>query len=339
MAETAEPVVLTAPDGVARVTELPDGRRRVSVTARNPRALVTRPETTTAYPLSLIERILAVKGSVWLCDEIEREEQPGYLQHVLWWTVHGFLTDEALRSRRVLDFGCGSGASTMILARLFAETDFVGLDIDVPALGIAEARRAHYGLANVGFETLPSPTELPASLGDFDVVVFSAVFEHMLAGERRAMIPKVFSALRPGGLLLVGETPHRFSPIETHTTGGTPLLNYLPRSLALRVARRSPKVWPGATWEELLRAGIRGGSPGEFMRILRRAGCDDARLAESFAHPDVRDEFDLWYEISRVNELPGLKARLRTAFRALKRATGVSFTPYLAFAVERRPRA
>jgi 2-polyprenyl-3-methyl-5-hydroxy-6-metoxy-1,4-benzoquinol methylase len=309
------------------------------VTARNPHALVTHPETTTTYTVNLIERILAVKGSVWLCDEIEREENPGYLQNVLGWTVHGFLAEENLCGRRVLDFGCGAGASTMILARLFSGTDFVGLDIDRAALGIADARRAHYGRANVSFEELPSATELPADLGEFDVVVFSAVFEHMLPAERQTMIPKVFSTLRPGGLLLVGETPHRFSPIETHTTGGTPLLNYFPRSLALRVARRRPKVWPGATWEGLLRAGIRGGSPGEFMGILRRAGHDDARLSESFAHPDVADEFDLWYQISRVNELPGLKARLRSAFRLLKWATGVSFTPYLAFAVERVPRA
>jgi hypothetical protein len=43
-------------------------------------------------------------------------------------------------------------------------------------------------------------------------------------------------------------------------------------------------------------------------------------------------------EIER-EELPGVKARLRDAFRVLQRLTGVSFTPYLSFAIEkaRRP--
>jgi 2-polyprenyl-3-methyl-5-hydroxy-6-metoxy-1,4-benzoquinol methylase len=290
----------------------------------------------TRYPPELIKRILGVKGIGYLCDEIEREERPGYLQHVLWWTVRGHLTEQELSGRRILDFGCGSGASTMILARLFADAEFVGVDIDEPALGIAEARRRHYGLSNVEFRRSPSELELPPDLGEFDVVVFSAVFEHLLPAERPIVIPKLWSVLRPGGLVLVGETPHRFTPIETHTTGGLPLINYLPAPLTLRIAKRfSPRLWADATWEQLLRAGIRGGSEGQFLAILRKAGFDDAVLRRPSAHHSVRDEFDLWYEISHVNELPGLKSQLRSAFRFLKRTTGVSFTPYLSFAVEK----
>src|SRR5450631_3033526 len=62
--------------------------------------------------------------------------------------------------------------------------------------------------------------ELPAALGRFDVIVFSAVFEHLLARERAVVIPQVWSVLAPGGVLLVGETPHRWTPVELHTTGG-----------------------------------------------------------------------------------------------------------------------
>jgi hypothetical protein len=80
---------------------------------------------------------------------------------------------------------------------------------------------------------------------------------------------------------------------------------------------------------------MRGGTERRFLRILRRAGHTDAVIRRP-TKQGLRDEFDLWYEISSRNELPGLKGRLRTAFRGLRRVTGISFTPYLAFAVQKR---
>ena len=329
-------VVLDGPEGTAVVTDLPDGTRLVSSTPWDPEAYVSRRECTTKYSPELIAMILRVKGARWLCEEIEREENPGYLQHELWWTVRAHLSEQELHGRRVLDFGCGAGPSTMILARLFDQGQTVGVDIDEPALEIAEARRQHYGMANVEFRLSSNPMGLPDGLGQFDVIICSAVLEHLLPDERPVVIPALWASLRPGGIILICETPHRFSPIETHTTGGLPLINYLPPPLAMWAARRfSKRVWPGATWQGLLRAGIRGSSEGEFLRILRHAGARDASVRRPSAHAAVCDEFDLWYEISHVNELPRLKGHLRKVFRALKRATGVSFTPYLAFAVQR----
>ena len=81
---------------------------------------------------------------------------------------------------------------------------------------------------------------------------------------------------------------------------------------------------------------MRGGTEREFMRYLTRAGYVDATI-ERPSKLGLRDEFDLWYEISHVNELPRLKMCLRQAFRGLHRVSGVSFTPYLAFAVRKQP--
>jgi SAM-dependent methyltransferase len=334
--------VLQHPEGSATVTDLPGGERRVSVSPRDPALFIRVRECTTRYPDDLIETVLAVKGIGALCDEIEREELPGYLQNVLSWTVRAHLGADERRDRRVLDFGCGSGASTMILARMFPGSEIVGVDMDEPSLGVARARAAHYDLPAVRFARSPGAQELPAALGRFDVIVFSAVFEHLLARERAVVIPQVWSVLAPGGVLLVGETPHRWTPVELHTTGGLPLVNYLPAPLALRIARRfSPRVRADATWPELLRAGIRGGSERQLLAILRRAGVTaaDAIVRRPAGRAGLRDEFDLWYAISAANELPGVKVRLRDAFRVLERLTGVSFTPYLSFAIEkaRRP--
>ncbi|MEK6276827.1 MAG: methyltransferase domain-containing protein [Actinomycetota bacterium] len=284
----------------------------------------------------MIELILRLKGVSALCDELEREEQPGYLQHVLWWTIRAHVDVEEVGNGRVLDFGCGSGGSTMILSRMFPGAEIVGVDMDAEALEIAEARRRHYRVEQISFKLSPRPTELPPDLGEFDFIVFSAVLEHLLPEERGVVIPLVWDRLREGGLVFVGETPHRFTPVEVHTTGGLPLVNYLPAPLALRAARRlSKQVDPEVDWPDLLRMGMRGGTERQFLRILHEAGHTDAVIRRP-TKQGLRDEFDLWYRISSAYELPGFKARLQSVFRALHRLTSISFTPYLAFAVEKR---
>jgi 2-polyprenyl-3-methyl-5-hydroxy-6-metoxy-1,4-benzoquinol methylase len=318
------------------VEELGDGRRRLQTVTEDPDAFVGTRTWETAYPMELIETILEVKGLRSVCDEIRREEDPKYLQHVLWWTLRAHVDVEEVGAARILDFGCGSGASTMILARMFPEATFLGLDIDTEANRIAEGRRRYYGVDRVEFKLSDEPTGVPEEIGQFDFIVFSALLEHLLPAERKSVIPALWGRLKPGGLLFLGETPHRYTPIEIHTTGGLPLVNYLPASLTLRAAKRfSPRIEETATWEQLLRRGMRGGTEKEFLRYLKRAGYDDAAI-ERPTKQGLKDEFDLWYEISHINEMPGFKTRLRSGFRGLKKVTGISFTPYLAFAVRKR---
>ena len=326
------------PGGYLSVEELGSGRRRLEAVPTDESAFfIGARACDTSYPLELIRLILTVKGLPAVCDEIAREEDPGYLEHLLGWTVRAHVDVEAAGNVRILDFGCGGGASTMILSRMFPHAEIVGVDIDSEARGIAEARRLHYGIDRAEFRLSDDPTLVPGDLGVYDLVVFSALYEHLLPGERRVVIPAVWSHVRPGGLLFLAETPHRYAPIETHTTGGLPFVNYLPPALALRAARRfSARIEPGVTWQQLLRRGMRGGTEREFMRYLTRAGYADA-IIERPSKLGLRDEFDLWYEISHANELPRLKMCLRHAFRGLHRVSGVSFTPYLAFAVRKQP--
>lgn len=337
MKEHEQEIRLDRPDGYLSVEENGEGRRRLKTVPDDDDAWIGARTWETDYPLDLIETILEVKGLRSVCDEIRREEDPKYLQHVLWWTLRAHVDPKEVGPARILDFGCGSGASTMILARMFQEATLLGLDIDVEANRIAEGRRRYYGVDRVEFRISDEPTGVPAEIGQFDYIVFSALLEHLLPDERRTVIPALWERLRPGGLLFLGETPHRWTPVEIHTTGGLPLVNYLPPSLAMRMAKRfSNRVYPEETWEQLLRRGMRGGTENEFLGYLREAGHSDAEI-ERPTKQGLRDEFDLWYEISHVNEMPGFKTRLRSGFRGLKRMTGVSFTPYLAFAVRKRP--
>jgi len=54
------------------------------------------------------------------------------------------------RGARVADIGCGHGASTIIMAETFPDSEFVGIDFHEPS--IAEARRKAGALSNIRFE-------------------------------------------------------------------------------------------------------------------------------------------------------------------------------------------
>jgi SAM-dependent methyltransferase len=244
----------------------------------------------TAYPEEMIQRILELKDPTYLCDEILREESPDYVQRALYFDLLSYCDPQDFAGRRLLDFGCGAGASTMILARMFPQSCIVGIELEERLLSIAKLRARHYGYDNVELLLSPSPQSLPDDLGTFDFVVLSAVYEHLLPAERCAVLRQIWDSLRVGGTLFLNQTPSRYFPVETHTTG-LPLINYLPDRLALLYARSASKAKLGSSdWDELLRRGIRGGSVREIMGLLsggagqhRHEGAGQRALADASA--------------------------------------------------------
>ena len=91
--------------------------------------------------------IFSVKKASYLCDEIAREEDPSYVTASLESGLYAFFRPEQFRGKRVLDFDCGSGASTMVLNRLLKGAEMYGVELDTRLLQIAKARAVHYGLA------------------------------------------------------------------------------------------------------------------------------------------------------------------------------------------------
>jgi SAM-dependent methyltransferase len=90
---------------------------------------------------------------------------------------------------RLLDVGCGTGATTLGLRRF---GPVVGLDIGSRALEVARAR----GLA----VARASAERLPARPGSFDLVVALDVLEHL--EDDVAAAREMLAALRPGGVLV-----------------------------------------------------------------------------------------------------------------------------------------
>jgi len=323
--------ILRHRDGSVHVHSLPDGRLRLVVQPDDHALYIHRRACVTSYGLELIEKLLEVKGLGWLCDEILRDEDPGYVSRTLRFAVLPYVDETQLTGRRILDFGCGSGASTAILGRWLADTEIVGVDLDPELLAIARLRAEHYELRDVSFRRSPAGDRLPDGLGTFGAVFLSAVYEHLLPDERGSLLGKLWEALEPGGVLFLSETPHRLWPVESHTTG-LPLLNYAPAPLALRLARRlSPRVAADATWPELLRDGVRGGTPREVLDDLRRAGSGAPVLLRPH-RLGLRSEADVWFAKGRPTRARRL---VRSALEAVNRATEAGLVPYVSLAVRK----
>jgi SAM-dependent methyltransferase len=105
-----------------------------------------------------------------------------------------------VEGKRVLDAGCGTGYGAELLARAGAG-EVVGVDLDeevIEAAKKAAAAAATYATADL--------RELPAELGDFDVVVCFEVLEHL--DEPENALDRLVVALRPDGVLVVS-SPNR----------------------------------------------------------------------------------------------------------------------------------
>ncbi|MFV0388687.1 MAG: class I SAM-dependent methyltransferase [Pyrinomonadaceae bacterium] len=325
---------LRSVDGTATIEEAKSNSYQVTV---EPKDGYYSPITqvVTKYPLELIKQILQVKGACYLCDELAREEDEAYVNRDLGGDLTAYFIDDEFAGKRILDFGSGSGASTMVLSRMYPKAQIVGVELKEDLNGIAEARLAFYGYKNVEFHLSPSASELPENCGKFDLVILSAVYEHMLPNERSQILPLIWNQINQSGYLFINMTPHRYFPIEHHTTG-LPGLNYLPDSLTYKVASRfSNRLDAEKSWEDYLRSGIRGGTEGEILGILRNNSTADANLLEPQAE-GINDRIDLWYSYLNKDRKVWIKRGLKVALKSIKAITGKVLVPNLSLVIQKQ---
>jgi SAM-dependent methyltransferase len=324
--------MLNHADALIRVDE-DNGKRAIAVEPRH-RPFTPIRKWITAYPLDLIEHVLRVKGPAYLCDEIMRDEDPLYVQHSFHWDILSYARKDDFAGRRILDFGSGSGASSMVLARMFPDARIVGVDLASELVELAQHRAKFYGVeGRVSFQLSPDSNSLPPNIGEFDYIIFSAVYEHLFPTERRIILPLLWSHLKEGGTLFLDQTPYRWFPIEMHTTG-LPLINYLPDRVTLYCARRfSKRVNRETSWPELLRKGIRGGTTREIVSMLNRESGNAELLNPSFL--GINDHIDLWYQLSSTTRKPLIKKLMVWSFRAVRAVTGLTMIPSLSLAIRK----
>lgn len=264
------PTVFQYRDGWLEFLPLPSGFR-VQLRPRRTGGFVALEDVITLFPPEIVQGIAECHGFAWTAEVIARHQDPWYLERILKHQLSSYFAPSALRGKRVLDFGCGTGPSTFCLARLLPDSQIIGVDFDGKRIELAKQIAALTDAGNVSFLRSPSPASLPPDLGVVDFVVMSATYQHMLPAERKGLLPLLWKLITPGGALLVNQTSHRWFPLEADTTGLF-FVNYLPDRAAGLLARYLSTRDDYANRErplpELLRAGLRGGSEREIIELL-----------------------------------------------------------------------
>jgi SAM-dependent methyltransferase len=122
--------------------------------------------------------------------------------------------DHELRGKRVLDFGCGTGALSLLAAHAGAAS-VEGIDLLPGDIQIAEARLPHEQDLPVEprFRVAPDAEHIDAPDDAYDVVLCFDVVEHIMA--YRSIIPEWKRVLAPGGRVLIWWQPY-YHPYGHH---------------------------------------------------------------------------------------------------------------------------
>jgi len=325
--------ILDHHDAHIEVTPIDGDRKKIVVDHYDPDAIVPWTSCETDYPLDLIKLILENKSASHLCEEILRDISPDYSERNIHSSIFGYIPKEEFSGKDILDFGCGMGASTMVLARLLPDAVITGVDLEEEHLEVANARADYYKVQDrVKFILSTEGDKLPDSIDSYDYIVLNAVYEHLLPEERYQLFPLLWKHLKPNGIMFINQTPYRWFPVESHTTYGLPFLNYLPDKVALHYTHKfSQRKLDMYDWQTLLREGIRGGSVSELKKILRNQ--DLVFLVPS--QLGFQDRIDQWYRISSQEGNLTFKRLLKRIFKSIKFVTGMTVLPTLALALQK----
>jgi 2-polyprenyl-3-methyl-5-hydroxy-6-metoxy-1,4-benzoquinol methylase len=328
MMTAADPstIQISKDEGVIEIHPAPNGQAGFEIVLRPHRSDLYIPRSTahSTLPLELIRYWAERSDFAWFCNSIARHEDQTTVPGALRRQLFAYLPAEQFADKRLLDFGCGTGASTFALARMLPQTQVVGVELDADRVDIANRIRSCLGLNNVNFECSPSGDQLPTGTGNFDFVMLSAVYEHLLPAERKILMPLLWSALKPGGIFFLNQTPYRYSPLEAHSTGLW-FINYMPDALAHWTVRhfagRNPIVNKSPDWNVHLRGGLRGGTEKGIITNLTQGDTATAHVLQPQQN-GLRDRADYWLSATNPRRYRVLKKSIASFFRFTDRILG-----------------
>jgi SAM-dependent methyltransferase len=132
----------------------------------------------------------------------ERFFRAGYNVHLIdaWLpALHG-VTEKLERGGRAADVGCGHGASTVLLAKKYPKSEFIGYDYHGPSIEIARKRAADAGTPNALFEVADASTYTGRN---FDLIAFFDCLHDM--GDPTGAARHAHTALHPDGVCMLVE--------------------------------------------------------------------------------------------------------------------------------------
>ncbi len=103
--------------------------------------------------------------------------------------------------QRILDLGCGTGSTTLLLKKMFPTADVVGLDLSPYMLIVAESKAQRAGIEIDWQHGLAEGTGLEPN--SFDVVTASFLFHETPPHIAQTILNEGFRLVRPGGQVLI----------------------------------------------------------------------------------------------------------------------------------------
>jgi 2-polyprenyl-3-methyl-5-hydroxy-6-metoxy-1,4-benzoquinol methylase len=164
------------------------------------------------------------KGVDWgqhhhsLFEGTERFFRPAYNANLLaaWIPAMEGLKEKLEKGATVADVGCGHGASTILMARAFPNSTFIGFDYHKPSIQTAAKKAKAAGVAkNAKFQVAKS-TNFPGK--GYDLVCFFDCFHDM--ADPQGAAKHVRSKLKPDGTWMLVEPFAKDKPEENHNPIG-----------------------------------------------------------------------------------------------------------------------
>jgi len=155
-----------------------------------------------------VENFRSGQGMEWgehhpcLFEGTERFFRTGYNANLLssWLPSLDGVVDKLKTGGRVADIGCGHGASTILMACAFPNSQFLGIDYHEPSIDTARERAAKASAHNATFEVADA-TSYPGN--DYDLITFFDCLHDMADPSGAARHAK--HALKPDGHCMLVE--------------------------------------------------------------------------------------------------------------------------------------
>lgn len=189
----------------------------------------------------------------------------GYRTHLVsdWLPALDGVVERLRAGARVVDVGCGHGASTIIMAAAFPNSEFVGIDYHADSVATARRRARERGVDNLRFEVATAKDYVGRN---FDLVCFMDCLHDL--GDPLGALVHARDALKPDGKVMLVE-PYAGDAVEEN-------LNPIGR---LFYAASAMACTPNSLSQEVgLGLGAQAGEE-RLRRLARQAGFTDLRLA------------------------------------------------------------
>jgi SAM-dependent methyltransferase len=194
----------------------------------------------------------------------ERFFRAGYNAHLVgaWLPALEGVVDKLQRGARVADVGCGHGASTVLLAKTYPKSEFIGYDYHAPSVETARRRATEAGVRNARFEVADA---VGYKDKDLDLIAFFDCLHDMadpIGAARHAR-----EALKPDGVCMLVEPmagdkiEENLNPVGRVYYGASSMI-----CVPVSLARKGPALGAQAGEKCLREVLVEGGGFTRFRR-------------------------------------------------------------------------